>query len=56
MCIRDRDGIFGSATERAVRAFQQFYGLTVDGLVGKLTWNKIYEVYTGCLLYTSRCV
>ena len=43
------DGIFGSATERAVRAFQQFYGLTVDGLVGKLTWNKIYEVYTGII-------
>ena len=33
----------------AVRAFQQFYGLTVDGLVGKLTWNKIYEVYTGII-------
>lgn len=43
------DGIFGSATERAVRAFQQFYGLTVDGLVGKLTWNKSYEVYTGII-------
>ena len=32
-----------------MRAFQQFYGLTVDGLVGKLTWNKIYEVYTGII-------
>ena len=40
------DGIFGSATERAVRAFQSAYGLTVDGIVGKATWNRLYEVYT----------
>lgn len=40
------DGIFGAATERAVRAFQQFYGLTVDGIIGRNTWNKLYEVYT----------
>ena len=40
------DGIFGSATEAAVRAFQNAYGLNVDGVVGPLTWNKIYEVYT----------
>lgn len=40
------DGIFGSATEAAVRAFQNGYGLNVDGVVGPLTWNKIYEVYT----------
>ena len=40
------DGVFGQATQAAVRAFQSGYGLTVDGVVGPLTWNKIYEVYT----------
>ncbi|MEG2832991.1 MAG: peptidoglycan-binding protein [Ruthenibacterium sp.] len=43
------DGSFGAATENAVRTFQSFYGLTVDGIVGRVTWNKIYEVYTGLL-------
>ena len=40
------DGKFGAATERAVRAFQSAYGLSVDGIVGRATWNKLYEVYT----------
>ena len=40
------DGIFGSGTEAAVRAFQSFFGLSVDGVIGKMTWNKLYEVYT----------
>lgn len=40
------DGIFGAGTERSVRAFQSFYGLSVDGIVGKTTWDKLYEVYT----------
>ena len=40
------DGIFGAATQAAVRAFQSAYGLSVDGVVGPLTWDKIYEVYT----------
>lgn len=40
------DGIFGSGTEAAVKAFQTFYKLVSDGIVGKLTWNKLYEVYT----------
>ena len=31
------DGIYGSGTERAVRAFQQKYGLTVDGKAGDQT-------------------
>ena len=33
----DVDGIYGSATERAVRAFQQKNGLTVDGKAGDQT-------------------
>lgn len=41
------DGAFGAGTEAAVRAFQSFMGLTVDGIVGEATWNKLYEVYNG---------
>lgn len=41
------DGIFGSATEEAVRAFQSAYRLTPDGIVGELTWNRLYNVYLG---------
>lgn len=35
------DGIFGSETLSAVRAFQSDHGLTPDGKVGKLTWAAI---------------
>lgn len=40
------DGIFGAGTESAVRAFQEFFGLSADGVVGQMTWKKLYEVYT----------
>lgn len=40
------DGIFGTSTESSVRAFQQYFRLTADGVVGQATWNKLYEVYT----------
>ena len=43
------DGIFGPQTERTVRAFQQKYGLTVDGIVGRQTYSKILEVYDSLL-------
>lgn len=39
------DGIFGAKTKEAVQAFQTYFGLTSDGIVGKATWNKIVEVY-----------
>lgn len=41
----NRDGIFGAETERAVTAFQKAYGLTPDGIVGPLTWEKLNAEY-----------
>jgi len=35
------DGIFGSHTEAAVKAFQRSIGLYVDGKVGEMTWEAL---------------
>ena len=40
------DGIFGSRTEATVRAFQEIFGLTPDGIVGPATWYAIVRLYT----------
>ncbi len=47
--ISEVDGIFGTATENAVKKFQQIFNLTPDGVVGRATWYKLVFLYTGLL-------
>lgn len=37
------DGIFGPATERAVKGFQTSCCLTADGIVTADTWNELVK-------------
>ena len=41
------DGIFGSATQTAVRNYQAKVGLQVEGIVGCNTWNSLQEAVVG---------
>lgn len=40
------DGIFGSQTLKAVKAFQKSRGLDPDGIVGSRTWSKLQPYLT----------
>ena len=39
------DGVFGSQTEEAVKAFQRIFNLTPDGIVGQGTWYKLVALH-----------
>lgn len=43
------DGVFNSATENQVRAFERFYGLNPDGIVDFRTWLLINDIYADIL-------
>ncbi len=40
----EEDGVFGPATERALRAFQRAHGLVADGICGPLSWAALRRV------------
>lgn len=44
--ITDAAGTFGDSTRAAVVKFQNIFGLTPDGIVGKATWYKLSSLYT----------
>ena len=39
------DGIFDTATEDAVKAFQERYGITPSGRADRETWDRIYDAF-----------
>lgn len=43
------DGNYGSKTQTSVIAFQAFYGLKPDGIVGSSTWNKMVQEFNNTL-------
>ena len=47
------DGIFGAATQYALRRFQQDNSLTPDGAAGALTHRALLPWYTGFLVHTA---
>lgn len=44
--ITNVTSVYDRETEATVRAFQQIFNLSVDGIVGKATWYKIKAIFT----------
>lgn len=43
------DGVYGPATRAAVIDAQNTFGLSPDGVVGRVTWEAIYNAYLGII-------
>ena len=41
------DGKYGNNMTNAVRRFQAQFGITADGVIGPVTWERIVNVHTG---------
>ena len=48
------DGQFGPVTGRAVRTYQNWAGITPNGLVDERTWNSIYDSFVTANYSLSR--
>ena len=48
------DGIFGKATEEALKSFQRQNGLRADGVAGPQTWRALHPYLTGYINYTVK--
>lgn len=40
-------GFFDAQTGEAVRAFQRFSGIAIDGVVGEQTWDRLFDRFAG---------
>jgi len=43
------DGYYSPETTASVRAFQETYGLSIDGIMGEETYSVLYDVYEGII-------
>lgn len=48
------NGVFDEPTKESVIAFQKYYGLTPDGIIGRNTWNMITQEYRNLVQYLGR--